>query len=465
MKKRVVLCAAVLLAVLFAGCSAFWGELPSESSTEDDGGNGGGVGNTPKAPELIVHSELVSAVIHTVGLSTTGPEVETVSPVFVQREISLSYGQEKTFSVPPGTYYFYAADTNTTSGRVYIKEPSLSFANDQTVTITLTGSDMAHSTMTTGTAARPAAPDGLIAAASSLSVITLSWNAVSGAEGYYVYRADSAAGTYAKVSTVTSPFYTDTGLSANATYYYKVSAYNDAGESAQSAYTSATTSSSGPLSVPTGAVALSSGTWASGSISSGEVKYYYFTAAANTAYAVTWDDSFDGSGIYTADIVVTAYRNNVSGTMLLFSADASYTTPQFIPAYSSSSTIILEVEPYSSYPYYSSGGSFRIKYESQATLVVHSELTSTVIHTVGLSPTGPGQTVSPVFIQEAIYLSGGQEQTFSVPLGTFYFFVADTSIASGSVRVFSPSHEFRAGVTAKVTVSGSNAQTATIAFE
>ena len=58
--------------------------------------------------------------------------------------------------------------------------------------------------------------------------VTVSWNKVSGAYGYKVYRATSKNGTYYLKKTVTSgstTSYTNTGLTKGKTYYYKVKAY------------------------------------------------------------------------------------------------------------------------------------------------------------------------------------------------------------------------------------------------
>ncbi|WP_137993639.1 chitinase [Streptomyces vilmorinianum] len=82
----------------------------------------------------------------------------------------------------------------------------------------------------------PATPAGLAAGTVTSSSVALSWNAVSGATGYKVYRngtlAQSVSGTSATV----------TGLAAGTTYQFQVSATNTAGESAKSATVSATTS-------------------------------------------------------------------------------------------------------------------------------------------------------------------------------------------------------------------------------
>jgi hypothetical protein len=66
----------------------------------------------------------------------------------------------------------------------------------------------------------------------------LSWNAVSGASGYRIYRSSSADGVFFQIGSQAvsqSLSYTDSGLTSSTTYYYKVSAVNVAGEGAQSA--------------------------------------------------------------------------------------------------------------------------------------------------------------------------------------------------------------------------------------
>jgi lactocepin len=57
------------------------------------------------------------------------------------------------------------------------------------------------------------------------NAITLTWNKVSGANGYEVYRATSKNGKYTKVASVTKTSYKDSKLKAGKTYYYKVCAY------------------------------------------------------------------------------------------------------------------------------------------------------------------------------------------------------------------------------------------------
>ena len=55
--------------------------------------------------------------------------------------------------------------------------------------------------------------------------LTLTYNKVSGASGYQIYRATSKKGTYKRVATTKNTTYTNKSLSRNKTYYYKVRAY------------------------------------------------------------------------------------------------------------------------------------------------------------------------------------------------------------------------------------------------
>ena len=57
--------------------------------------------------------------------------------------------------------------------------------------------------------------------------IQLKWEAVSGATGYEIYRADAPDGTYAKLRTHTSTVYQNTSIEFSKTYYYKVNAVCD----------------------------------------------------------------------------------------------------------------------------------------------------------------------------------------------------------------------------------------------
>lgn len=85
----------------------------------------------------------------------------------------------------------------------------------------------------------PSVPGGLGATQDEMNQITVSWTASTG-QGtitYNVYGSDTDAGTYTLLtsSPVSNLSFVETGLGNGQTRYYKVSAVNGAGESAQSA--------------------------------------------------------------------------------------------------------------------------------------------------------------------------------------------------------------------------------------
>ncbi len=100
----------------------------------------------------------------------------------------------------------------------------------------------------------PAAPTGLTATASSSSSIGLSWTAVTppancSISGYSVYGSTTNGFTPSSsnliANGVAGTTYTNTGLTASTTYYYKLEAVDADGSSAASAQASATTQAAG----------------------------------------------------------------------------------------------------------------------------------------------------------------------------------------------------------------------------
>ena len=109
------------------------------------------------------------------------------------------------------------------------------------------GGDSAYSNEVNGTTL-PAAPSNLTASSSSASGVNLSWTDNSAGEvGFKILRRASLGGTYTQVNTTGADItsITDAGLSESTTYYYRVTAFNDGGDSLTSNEASATTAASG----------------------------------------------------------------------------------------------------------------------------------------------------------------------------------------------------------------------------
>nr|WP_276609476.1 cellulose binding domain-containing protein [Chengkuizengella sediminis] len=199
------------------------------SGIEPDG-SGGGDPTPPAAPVGVT----ASAGDGEVGLSWNG--VSGADSYNVKRSISAG-----------GTYATIAAgvtstnytDTNVTNETTYYYVISAENAVGES------GNSIEVSATPQSGVTIPGNPTGLTASAGD-GEVNLSWNVESEADGYNVKRSTSAGGTYATIAAgVTSTSYTDTSVTNDTTYYYVVSAENQAGESGNSAEVSATPQSDG----------------------------------------------------------------------------------------------------------------------------------------------------------------------------------------------------------------------------
>ncbi len=133
---------------------------------------------------------------------------------------------------------------------------------------------------------RVLAPTGFSATTKSAFQIDLSWSEVEGKTGYKIYRSASSDGTYSEIDDITDTTYQSKELSANTTYYYKVTAYSDAGESEYSSKASETTMVAAPTNL-TKTSATSSQITISWNKVEGATGYYFYFADGNLSFAGT----------------------------------------------------------------------------------------------------------------------------------------------------------------------------------
>lgn len=151
-----------------------------------------------------------------------------------------------TLSGPSGLVAGVVTYNATTNTATFTPSTPLAYNTTYTATITTGVKDLAGNPLasnyswgfTTGSA--PAAPTGITATAGN-GQATISWNAVTGAVSYNLYRASVSGVTKSnysmlpdgmKLASVTSP-YVDIGLANGKTYYYVVTAVNASGESGE----------------------------------------------------------------------------------------------------------------------------------------------------------------------------------------------------------------------------------------
>ena len=98
--------------------------------------------------------------------------------------------------------------------------------------LTVVSADDGENASWTSSKLKAAQVDFTKVASASYDKLRLSWEPMSGVDGYQIYRATSKSGKYAKIATVkgaSSATYTDTGRTCGTRYYYKLRAYKKIG--------------------------------------------------------------------------------------------------------------------------------------------------------------------------------------------------------------------------------------------
>ena len=203
----------LLLLTFVAGCG----------SVSSNGGGGGGGTQPPPAPAglqatagntqiSLTWNTSTGATSYNLKRSTTngGPYTTIASPT------TASYTNT---GLTNGTPYYFVVTAVNSGGE---SNPSSQATATPTTPVTI-----------------PPVPTGLQATAGN-ALVSLTWNASSGATSYNVKRSTTNGGPYTTIASPTTASYTNTGLTNGTHYYYVVTAVNSAGESNPSPQATAT---------------------------------------------------------------------------------------------------------------------------------------------------------------------------------------------------------------------------------
>jgi PKD repeat protein len=114
-----------------------------------------------------------------------------------------------------------------------------------------------------------------------------------------------------------------------------------------------------PTPQPPSSNSLSYNTYFNGSLLfSTDTLWYSFNVTNGVTYYLQWDDSYEGSGLYTADIIVNVFKANLT-TTYISGGDSGYT---FQPSFTATETgtVYVRVTPYDGLS--ASTGTFALRY-------------------------------------------------------------------------------------------------------
>lgn len=141
--------------------------------------------------------------------------------------------------------------------------------------------------------APPTTPTSFTYSGVTTSEVTLSWQAVTGATGYKVYRATPNDSNYTLITTISTTSFKNTGLVPNTKYWYFVQAYNTKGTSLASTHINLTTAQT---------------TSTSKKLVLGYATYYY--AGDSSSY-----NTMTANTSIIDEIATDTYTTNASGTI------------------------------------------------------------------------------------------------------------------------------------------------------
>jgi len=243
---------------------------------------------------LLIYSAACSSVAprQLTGLTATEASSSQINLSWTALPRAASYSIERSTSSASG-FVQIATSSTTAYSDASLLANTLYYYRVRGVNTSGSGSYSSVASATTQSSSSGGSAPGqvtnLTATVVSSEQINLAWTAVSGASSYKVYRsAISSSAGFLLVAGPTAETFSDQGLNAATTYYYKVSAANSEGDGAYSSVVTGTTSAASAPSQITGLTATSN--------------------TANTEVSLTWNTDS------TAVLYLIERSNSYSGT-------------------------------------------------------------------------------------------------------------------------------------------------------
>ena len=274
------------------------------------------------------------------------PQLGAIGPQTLRENSSLTVnltgtdrdsGQTLSFTVGSPTWAEVSGGGSSGEGNVAAGTlrltPGFGDQGSHTVTVrlsdgTATAEEAVQITVEAGLAApfRVDATDG-----STTDEVTVSWGAVSDAEGYRVYRSDSADGTYVELGTVAESPYHDTGAAPGIKYHYKVRAYTSQWNS------------EGPLSASESgyrALEAPGGVAASDGVSAVHVEVAWSGVTGADSYKVYRSDTVDGTYSELGSATASPYQDTTAapGATYHYKVKAYTVSSESLSAFSDADT-------------------------------------------------------------------------------------------------------------------------------
>jgi hypothetical protein len=257
----------------------------------------GGGTTAPTAPSNLTATAASSSQINLAWTDNASNE----TGFYVERSTASASGFSQIASVGANTTSYQSTGL-TASTRYYYRVRAYNSVGNSAY------SNTANATTQAGGTTAPTAPSNLTATAASSSQINLAWtDNASNETGFYVERSTASASGFSQIASLgaNTTSYQSTGLAASTRYYYRVRAYNSAGNSAYSNTANATTQAGGTT-APTAPSNLTA------------------TAASSSQINLAWtDNSSNETGFYVERSTASA-----SGFSQIASVGANTTSYQ-----------------------------------------------------------------------------------------------------------------------------------------